>query len=356
MARRVGMLTRNQIGERVKRTALEFSVSASKHKLRTSFLLLVILPGFISFLIMVARTIQAGNTGFESKTLWDWMDLLLVPAALGVGIWWLNRSEKASEQKAVTSRMQEGALQSYYDAMTELLLENNTRATSTNQFNTLARSKKVLSRTRTLSVLRAVGDERKSQILLFLYEADLIRSDSQSEENSPFIDLSFADFSAVNLSDASIRSITLNLVNLRDSVFNRTIMEKANLQKADLRWAKLSKANLSLADLRNTNMANASLIGTIFSDANLRGAYLYRANMRDAVLRGADFRDATLSNTDLTGANLEDADLRRANLQSAKVTEDQLMKARKLDGATMPNGQKYEEWIREGSSRVSTMG
>lgn len=332
----------NRIGERAKRLALELEVYASENKLRVFFLIVFLLPGAIVFLILVTLTVQSSNTGFENKTLWDWMDLLLVPAALGIAIWWLNRSEKASEQKAVTGRLQENALQSYFDAVTKLLLEYDATTNTESQERRLTSNRKALLRTRTLSTLRAVGCARKSQILLFLYESGLATNNSQPRKRSLEVDLSYADFRGVEIGNASIDNIALNLVDLRDSVLQRTKMENASLVQADLRWADFSKTDLSLADLRNVNAANVTLIGTVLSDANLRGAYLFHADMRDAVLRGVDFRDATLSEADLRGANLEDADLRRANLLGAKVTEDQLTKVRKLDNAILPNGQKYE--------------
>jgi uncharacterized protein YjbI with pentapeptide repeats len=56
---------------------------------------------------------------------------------------------------------------------------------------------------------------------------------------------------------------------------------------------------------------------------------------------------------DLRGANLQGADLQEANLQGAKVTANQLGVTRSLKDATMPDGQKYEDWIKvkEGSGK-----
>jgi len=47
-----------------------------------SFLLLALL---VSLTVILVRTIALGNTGFEDKSLWDWMELLFVPLALLVG-------------------------------------------------------------------------------------------------------------------------------------------------------------------------------------------------------------------------------------------------------------------------------
>jgi hypothetical protein len=45
-------------------------------------------------------------------------------------------------------------------------------------------------------------------------------------------------------------------------------------------------------------------------------------------------------------ATLQGANLRRAYLYEAKVTHEQLADALSLEGTTMPNGQKYEDWLK----------
>jgi uncharacterized protein YjbI with pentapeptide repeats len=77
--------------------------------------------------------------------------------------------------------------------------------------------------------------------------------------------------------------------------------------------------------------------------ANLTGVNLNDVDLREANLSGATLRNAVLGNTDLSGA-----DLSYANLTDAEgVTNEELdQQARSLEGATMPNGQKYEDWLK----------
>jgi uncharacterized protein YjbI with pentapeptide repeats len=86
------------------------------------------------------------------------------------------------------------------------------------------------------------------------------------------------------------------------------------------------------------------------SGADLRNAYLRELDLKDAALNGADMKGANLERADLRGADLSGADL----LGARGVTEGQLEQAESLEGATMPNGQKYEDWLeskgREGGS------
>lgn len=80
------------------------------------------------------------------------------------------------------------------------------------------------------------------------------------------------------------------------------------------------------------------------SRADLDNADLSIANLKGADLSGADLRGADLSGADLSLAKLDDADLSGAkHITNKGQLEDQ---AASLQGTTMPNGQKYEHWLK----------
>ena len=56
---------------------------------------------------------------------------------------------------------------------------------------------------------------------------------------------------------------------------------------------------------------------------------------------GADLEGANFMRADLVGANLAEADLTDALF----LKKEQLCSCYSLKGATMPNGQKYEDWL-----------
>jgi hypothetical protein len=71
------------------------------------------------------------------------------------------------------------------------------------------------------------------------------------------------------------------------------------------------------------------------------------ANLKGAKLGLAKLTEADLHRADLIGADLTDTDLTNADLTDAKVTKEQLEQAKSLQGATMPNSQKYEDWLKD---------
>src|SRR5215211_5093363 len=82
-------------------------------------------------------------------------------------------------------------------------------------------------------------------------------------------------------------------------------------------------------------------------DVNLREADLAGANLREANLREAGLRYAILSEANLSNAYLKGADLSEAY----GWTDEQIAAANTLEGATMPNGQKYEDWLKHREKR-----
>jgi hypothetical protein len=84
-------------------------------------------------------------------------------------------------------------------------------------------------------------------------------------------------------------------------------------------------------------LTSADLSDIDLSDADLNYVMLGEANLHGANLRGAD-----LSNTILFDANLSDADLTGATV----AWWGGLNNCKSLQGATMPNGQKYEDWLK----------
>jgi hypothetical protein len=147
----------------------------------------------------------------REKTLWDWLQLLVVPAAVaGVGLWFtwaqsnreqrLENERQQREQAVEDQRTQDDALQAYLEYMGELVVDKNLRSASSDA------SAAVIARARTLTVLNRLHnshtsverghnkDRRKRSVLQFLYESQLIN------KGLPVIDLSHANLSNADLS------------------------------------------------------------------------------------------------------------------------------------------------------------
>ena len=94
--------------------------------------------------------------------------------------------------------------------------------------------------------------------------------------------------------------------------------------------------SLKWANLQDADLGEVVLEGADLRETKLQRAYLYAAKLRGARLAKANLSGADLAKADLSGADLSDA---------RGLTEAQLTEAKSLEGATMPNGQKYEGWL-----------
>jgi uncharacterized protein YjbI with pentapeptide repeats len=392
-----------------------------------------------------SRRSRLPRTGFGNKTVWDWLQLLIVPIVLAVASFWFTLQQDIRQQATEEQRAQDAALQAYLDKIGEFMLRNDDplgESKEGDEVNTLARS-------RTLTVLSRLEGDQKARVVQFLYEARLIgterpvldlRGAALSDVLLKNADLSGADLSDValrnanlrnadlggatlsgadltnatlsganllnadllnadlsrasllddadlrganlsgavlrytwldganlsganlsgaNLSDAGLLNASLEGAELKDANLSRTVsydtdLRGANLSGAVLRYASLDGANLSGANLNEADMINATLAGAELlnnanlSGANLQGADLLKADLSDADLSDADLSDANLDRTDLSGADISGADLSGAYLGGAEgVRCQQTQDAKSLDGATMPNEQKYEDWLKD---------
>jgi hypothetical protein len=267
----------------------------------------------------------------QTRTLWDWLELLIIPVVLAGGALLFNRAERKNELKLAEERtrsdraiaadyMQEDLLQDYIDHMTELLLDKGLRTSAPDD------EIRDIVRTRSLTALRILDPARKGLLIRFLGEASLI------DKKDFIVDLSQADLRWANLCEASLPGLCLGSVNLSESNLSGADLNGTELRKSDLIRANLGGSDLTRADLRAADLSEADLSG-----ANLTKANLVNANLREANLAGAD-----LNSADLTGANLREADLGGATLLSAKVTPDQLAQAKSLQGATLPDGSSHD--------------
>ena len=269
----------------------------SKWKTYLLYASLIIVGGGLVFILV--ETVRANNTGFETKTLWDWMELLIIPLVLAIGAFFLQRSERAVEREIAQDRQQETALQAYIDKMTELLLDKGMENTKNNEVLLVAK-------TRTLTILRVLDGKRKIVVLQFLRDARLVGPYRLEEK-------SFFDLVGADLQFADLRGANLENLDLRE----------ANLQHADLRGAKIYETNFSKADMRYANLQNTGVVKSWLMDTDL--SYTNMSN--------AKFWDTNTTNAIFKFANLKGAEFHP--LQHLDIVKS-------LKGATMPDGTKHE--------------
>lgn len=217
---------------------------------------------------------KQSDTVEREKTLWDWMQLLIVPAALAIGGYIYNRTEKqlehqrieeraASEQKRAEETQREAALQTYLDQMADLLLKGLRSSEAGSEVRDIARI-------RTLTTLRRLDSARCTIVFRFLHDAKLVTNTSES-----IVNLKSANFSQQNLAGTYVGAVYLR---------------EANLTGANLTGANLGGPDFSEPDLSG----GLDLSGFDLSGLNLGGATVTNDQLASCTtLRGATLPDRT---------------------------------------------------------------
>jgi uncharacterized protein YjbI with pentapeptide repeats len=273
---------------------------------------------------------QQSRWGFRGMPFRDWLPIigtLLIPVMVAAGsgwiIWHQGKIEglrAEAERKLAEQRAQDEALQAYLDQMSQLILDRKLlEAEQGTPLYTLAQA-------RTSTVILRLDAEHNESVSRFLINSGLAES-----------------------SEASARL-------LREITLSHATLSGAYLPNADLSNADLSGADLNGADLSNADLNAPPKVVTLRGGGGY--AYPVRANLNNANLSGADLSGANLRLADLSDADLPDADLSKADLSYAilfsadGITNEELQQqAASLEGAIMPDGRKYEDWIKDKEGR-----
>jgi uncharacterized protein YjbI with pentapeptide repeats len=367
------MEQRKRIGERIGRALTE--------RIGTVVLIVVVILISVSipgYFFNWEWTGLCGTTDGGPKTLWHWLDLLIIPMVLAAGALWFRRTEEDTRRALAAfveaQRAEEAALETYFDRMSELLLDKDdplltSRAGSPCQD---------MASTRTVTVLRRLDQKRRNQVFDFLLEARLlgvkrervVGSDDGTkkrvEDSDPIailagrsmrgIDLSGADLKGAdlreaNLARANLRKANLSQVFLRDAHLDVADLREANLGNAYLTGVWLTEAKLERADLRGAKIdGKAELRRADLSRADLRKAYVRNSTLNETKLYAADLRGAILSKLVLDSARLKEADLRGADLSSTRLNKATLFRA-KLSEANLSEARLNEANLEEADLR-----
>src|SRR5215204_2623006 len=197
------------------------------------------------------------------KTPWDWLKVLIIPAVIAIGGFFLNRAQSERERRIASERAQDETLQGYLDGMSQLLTDKEQPLHSAQPGDSLS----TVARARTLTVLGRLDGGLKRSVLQFLFESGLI----------------YKEYTLLN--EWGLIERRHYIVSLQQANLIRANLSSADLSSTDLSSTDLSEANLRVANLRVANLSSADLIEADLRGADLRGAELLWANLSGAGLR-----------------------------------------------------------------------
>lgn len=188
---------------------------------------------------------KKANVDFQrGKTLWDVLQLLVVPLVLaGVGLLFTAQQEHATQQTSDAQR-QDALLSAYLDRMSDLMKQGLGGATSPSWAQMAARA-------RTMATIGRLDAARSAILVRFLSDLQLI----------PMVDLSGVDVAGADLHNTNLERVKMNFANLTNAY-----MRSADLRRADLRHAILTGADVTGANLTGADLHHSHLSGVIWKN------------------------------------------------------------------------------------------
>lgn len=196
-------------------------------------------------------------TGFQEKTLWDWLDLLLVPLMIAIGITVIETAESRRQEYNLSELYKQEILRDYFEEINKLVFDKTilTRLRETKEYDP---EREVLG-ARIVTTLEILGEDkkRKSQIIRFIGNASLSRVIPIRRANLANLDLSYVDLTGIDLRLTSLEGANLCGANLIEANLDGAIL--ANAQYSD--ETLISDNLLSAAQLQSMKKQSSKSCG-----------------------------------------------------------------------------------------------
>src|SRR5258708_2079423 len=121
-----------------------------------------LLVALVVIIALIFLEVRLYGSGFAGKTLWEWLQLLIIPLVLAVGGYLFNFTNSRTERDLTTDNQREVALKEYIDQLSELLLREHLDELKP-EYETVRK----IARIRTLTVLRRLDPDRKRSVIRY---------------------------------------------------------------------------------------------------------------------------------------------------------------------------------------------
>ncbi|WP_228008328.1 pentapeptide repeat-containing protein [Microcystis aeruginosa] len=230
------------------------------------------------FLLIIANVAIVSNwianfkwSGFQKKSFWDWLQLLIVPLMLALGAFYLNSAADFRDYQIAQEQKHQEILTDYFSKMQGLIVETKKIKETSGYKESHPKDKEAnllqefrsTAKALTLSVLEQLDGERKGKVITYLAESQLIN------KIDPLIQLGGANLQKLELKGRQVFS-SINIVGA-----NMTATELSDILISD---SDLSTVNLTDAVLQDVTFENSDLSGINFDGASLTNVSLDKNN------------------------------------------------------------------------------
>ena len=173
------------------------------------------------------------------KTLWDWLQLFLIPLVLALVAVAFNAGQASTSQQLAEQSKQEQVVDNYLNQMSTLLMQYHLHDSQ------VVDPVRALAQAITLTALDRLDGQHKNIIILFLYRSDILKyhyfKHGETECGDPkVLQKRFSDEQPIitlaqgNVSEVTINNLKLTCIDLHNTHLERSNFATSDLDRADL--------------------------------------------------------------------------------------------------------------------------
>lgn len=200
-------------------------------------------------------------SGFQKKSFWDWLQLLIVPLMLTFGAFYLNYASETRDKQIAEEGKQQELLKDYFSKMQTLIIE--TKKSKESQLNPdrapLLPEFRPIAKALTFAVLDELDGKRKGKVISYLAESKLITANIKDQKSKPVIDLRKANLKEIVLEDVSLDGLSITGADMTEAKLTEVILTNSNLVSSKFINATLDTVDFSGSKLGNSNFYDADL-------------------------------------------------------------------------------------------------
>jgi uncharacterized protein YjbI with pentapeptide repeats len=277
------------------------------------FFLLIFIISFLLWRVFVIIS-NFKWSGFQKKSFWDWLQLLIIPLMLALGAFYLNSAADFRDYQIAQEQKHQEILTDYFSKMQDLIVETKKSkqtpgSKESNSEERLLTEFRPTAQALTLSVLEQLDGERKGKVIIYLAESQLITVDNNKPYPQPEIKLDGTNLDDIKLGNNGQR----NSLNEKEM----TIIDKIKIRNANMKRANLSGFQLLDSELNGSNLENATLENVNFTGSTMIGSRFINGKITDV-----NFTDVTLGKTIFDNVNLKNITIsNKTNFDNACFTK-----------------------------------
>ncbi|TRU89116.1 MAG: pentapeptide repeat-containing protein [Microcystis novacekii Mn_MB_F_20050700_S1] len=256
------------------------------------FFLLIFIISFLLWRVFVIIS-NFKWSGFQKKSFWDWLQLLIIPLMLALGAFYLNSAADFRDYQIAQEQKHQEILTDYFSKMQDLIVETKKSkqtpgSKESNSEEGLLLEFRPTAQALTLSVLEQLDGKRKGKVIIYLAESQLITVDNNEPYPQP----------EIKLDGANLKGMVLNDV---DQVVKNGNKLRVIINKSDMTDSRFKRIGLlANSDLKGSNFSNSILTSVDFTNANMPQAKFIKGKINNV-----SFTDTNLKETIFDGVKLE---------------------------------------------------